>query len=315
MKTLRAAVVGYGMMGRTHAGNIRKLPGLELCAVIDPARPQVDDAPVYADAAEALEKERPDIVVAAVHTFLHYRTAKLALEHDCNVLVEKPITLDLDEGRELIDLARARNRKLMVGHCLRFFPAYRKLREYVENGALGKLLYLKLYRHNESPAWGDWTKPEVAKGSGGALFDLAIHDIDYVSSLFGDPASFRVIHPQAEAFANRLIETFWSYPDGTEVSIESGGIFPKGYTLRAGGWALFERGALNFNGPGTRFEVIGPDGAEKLDLSGEPDGYYRMMEYFADAVRTGGDLALCPPEQSLHTIELCRRHMKQAMAE
>ena len=311
MSTLRVAVVGYGRMGRCHADNVRKLDGLTLCAVIDPALPQVDDAPVYAGISEALDKENPDVVVVAVHTFLHYQTARIALEHGCHVLVEKPLTLSVEEGRELIELARARNLKLMVGHCLRFFPAYRKLREFVENGKLGKLRYLKLFRHNESPAWGDWTKPEVARGSGGALFDLAIHDIDFTYSLLGEPESFRVVHANDRNFANRLIESFWMYPDNVEVAIESGGIFPTGYGLRSGGWALFEKGALNFNGFATRFEVCSENGTEMVDLSNEPDGYYLMMEYFTGRVRDGGELRLCPPEESLHTIELCHRHRRE----
>lgn len=308
---LRALVIGYGFMGRTHAANVRAHPGLELCGVVDPALPAIEGVPVYADAETALRELRPDIAIVAVHTYLHVPVATLCLGHGCHVLLEKPICLDPAEARILAAKAASAGRRLMVGHCVRFFPAYVRFREICASGCYGRLRLLKLYRFNAEPHWGQWDRPEVRKSWGGALYDLAIHDIDYAASLLGAPDEIANSPLAAGQFGDRYVNALWHYRSGATVAIESGSIFPAGFKLDAGGWASFEKAAVRFSCAGDIFEIITADGVERATLDTGRDGYWRMLDYFAACVRDNADTSLCTTADAIRTIELCQRHLQE----
>ena len=104
----------------------------------------------------------PDIEALVVTTPAptHYQLVKKALEAGKHVFVEKPITLDIGQAEELIDLAGRRERVLMVGHLLIYHPAVTKLKEYIDGGELGEIRYiyssrlnLGKIRHDENAMW------------------------------------------------------------------------------------------------------------------------------------------------------------------
>src|SRR5439155_19217105 len=86
----------------------------------------------------------PSVTAVALATpaTTHYEMAKEALEAGKDVLVEKPLAIDVKQGEELVELAAATRRILMVGHILRYHPAILKLQVLIQNGALGQISYL-----------------------------------------------------------------------------------------------------------------------------------------------------------------------------
>ncbi len=172
---LRCAVIGTGKMGRLHARKYAALPECELVAVVD------RDGAVAAQAAaesgaEALTDYAPllgcvDAVSIAVPTSLHHRVARDFLDAGAHVLVEKPITVTLEEADDLIELARRRRRVLQVGHIERFNAA---------------LMALDLER--APPRFIEATRiaPFSARGADvSVVLDLMIHDIDLILALVG----------------------------------------------------------------------------------------------------------------------------------
>ncbi|MCA1758820.1 MAG: Gfo/Idh/MocA family oxidoreductase, partial [Bacteroidales bacterium] len=140
---IKIVVLGFGFMGKTHTGNLLKNPHVQLVALVDKnteniqknlkeesgnfstdsfGEEELSKVNIYTDFAECLKTEKPDACVVAVHTNLHIEMAKLALESGCHVFLEKPFTLDVEEGQALINLARTKNKVLMIGHVLRFMP-------------------------------------------------------------------------------------------------------------------------------------------------------------------------------------------------
>jgi len=208
---IKIAVVGFCFMGLTHTINILKNTELELVAIVDKnpenirknlneqvgnfstgklSEKVVSKIKIYTDLKDCLEAETQDICVIAVHTNLHYELTKMALNAGSNVFLEKLFCLDIAEGKELIELAAQKQLLLMVGHVVRFMPAYQKLKSWVDSGEFGKLKFLSLTRFSGVPAWGQWKgKLQDFGSSGGALFDLVIHDIDFVHWLLGSPES------------------------------------------------------------------------------------------------------------------------------
>jgi predicted dehydrogenase len=179
-KVLRAAVIGAGNMGRNHARVYADLDDLELVAIADP-----DEAALrrlgqrhfirtYTDYREMLDREQLDMVSVVVPTQLHYTVARDVLLAGVPVLVEKPVAATVEEGAELIALARERGLVLSVGHIERFNPAIIALKGQLDLGALGKVYQVHVRRIGPFPA----RIKDV-----GVVVDLATHDLDIMRYL------------------------------------------------------------------------------------------------------------------------------------
>ena len=128
-------VIGVGSMGYNHARVCAELPGVELVAVVDSNEAVAQgvaekfSAKYYTDPHELLGQV--DGVAVVTPTAFHYDSSKLFMENGIHVLVEKPITVAAPEARELVEIAKAKDLVLQVGHLERFNPAVVKLREMV----------------------------------------------------------------------------------------------------------------------------------------------------------------------------------------
>lgn len=173
MQRLQCAVIGVGYLGNFHAEKYASLPDCELAAVVDldmQAAQAVADkhgTHALADYRELLGKV--DAVSIVVPTSLHFQVAKEFLDAGAHVLVEKPITVTVEEADELIHIAEAGQRVLMVGHLERFNAALLGL-----NLQEDKPLFIE--SHRLAPF-----KPRANDVS--VVLDLMIHDIDIILDL------------------------------------------------------------------------------------------------------------------------------------
>jgi len=175
--TVRAAVVGVGYLGAFHAEKYANLPGVELVGVVDVNRARAEEIArrVGAPALSTVDQlfGRIDCASIAVPTPAHAPVAAALLEHGVDVLVEKPITSTLAEGRRLVELASARGRILQVGHLERFNPAIRSLA-----GILTEPRFIEC--HRLAPFTERGTEVDV-------ILDLMIHDLDVILSVIDSP--------------------------------------------------------------------------------------------------------------------------------
>lgn len=170
---LRCAVIGTGHLGRFHAEKYAALPEAELTAVVDP---DTERAAVIADAlgTRALSDYRQildavDAVSIAAPTTLHYAIARDCLEAGVHVLVEKPITVTVDEADELVSVAARQGLILQVGHLERFNAAVRELDRHDHHPVF-------IECHRLAPFKPRATDVDV-------VLDLMIHDIDIILDL------------------------------------------------------------------------------------------------------------------------------------
>lgn len=170
MAPIRCAVIGIGYLGKFHAEKYAGLPDCRLDAIVDTdldaVKPVADRLGVRAitDYRELLGQV--DAVSIVVPTRMHFEIAKEFLEAGADVLVEKPITVTLEEADDLIRLAEERGRVLMVGHLERFNAAILGL-----NLQNDKPLFIE--SHRLAPF-----KPRANDVS--VVLDLMIHDIDII---------------------------------------------------------------------------------------------------------------------------------------
>ncbi|REG06267.1 Gfo/Idh/MocA family protein [Pelolinea submarina] len=182
---MRVAVIGVGSMGFNHLRVYSELDGVQLVGISDVSAERLEtlksrfQVSAYTDYRKLIENEKPDAVSITVPTSEHEQVATFALRAGVNVLVEKPIASTVEEGQRLIDLAREMNRKLMVGHIIRFNPAMQALKARLDAGEVGKIFQIFCRRAGPFPA----RIRDV-----GVVVDLAPHDVDIMRFLTGmDP--------------------------------------------------------------------------------------------------------------------------------
>ena len=178
-KSLRAAVIGVGYLGRFHAQKYAALPNVELVGVVDPdparAAAVAKELGTAAFASHAELAGTVDLVSIASTTESHYRIARDCLAAGLHVLVEKPITVTVAEADELIALAAAGKLMLQVGHLERYNPAWLAVRDKI-----GTPLFIEA--HRMAPF-----KPRGTDVS--VVLDLMIHDLDLILPLVQSPVA------------------------------------------------------------------------------------------------------------------------------
>ncbi len=173
--TIKAAVIGVGSMGVNHARVNWELPDVELVAVADFDESRVNSVAkkystkAYTDYQRMLDETKPDEVTLAVPTVYHHKIALDIIDRGIPVLIEKPISFTLEEGREIIEAAKNKNVKLMIGHIERFNPAIIALKELIAQEELGRIFQMDAHRQGPFPA---------RIGDVGVVIDLAVHDLD-----------------------------------------------------------------------------------------------------------------------------------------
>jgi predicted dehydrogenase len=177
---IRVGVIGYGYWGPVVARNIHAAEGCRLVAICDgnPASlaracKTYPNLQIMTDAMELIRSPYIDAVAVITPVWTHFELAKAALENGKHVFVEKPFTSTAAQAEELIELAERKNRIIMVDHTFLFTGAVRKIRELIDEGALGKLYYYDSTRVNLG----------VFQHDVNVLWDLAPHDLSIMDYL------------------------------------------------------------------------------------------------------------------------------------
>jgi predicted dehydrogenase len=172
MKKLTCGVIGVGHLGQHHVRIYRELPQAELAGIYDtdPERMREIAETYETRAYDSMESLLEDVsaVSLAVPTSLHYELGKLILSQGRHVLIEKPITETVEQGKELVELADRKGAVLYTGHTERFSPALRSARSWIH-----KPRYIEALRM----AGFGFRGTDVS-----VIHDLMIHDIDLVLS-------------------------------------------------------------------------------------------------------------------------------------
>lgn len=147
------AVVGCGYWGKNLVRNFAQLNALHTICDADPEKLQYfkslyPSLNTETDYHRILQNEEIAGVVISTPAVYHYSMAKEALLAGKDTFIEKPLALDVGEGRELVELAERKERILMVGHLLEYHPAVVKLKEIIDSGQLGKPQYIYSNRLN-----------------------------------------------------------------------------------------------------------------------------------------------------------------------
>jgi len=184
-------LVGFGFSATTfHLPFLNYLPQFSVDVVIsskpDAVKAALPHAEVYSSLDEALKIHDVDLVVITTPNHLHGPQAKLALEHSCHVLVEKPFTLDSKEAEDLVTLAKNQGKQLCVYHNRRFDGDFLTIKQLIGDGKLGEIKCFESRFDRFRPVPRDRWRENAGPGSG-IFWDLGPHLIDQALQLFGQP--------------------------------------------------------------------------------------------------------------------------------
>jgi UDP-2-acetamido-3-amino-2,3-dideoxy-glucuronate N-acetyltransferase len=178
---LRIACVGAGYWGKNLVRNFSRLGVLDLICDADTTlrnsfQKDYPDVRFCCSFSEVLSSATIDAVAIATPAEKHFTLAREALLADKHVFVEKPLALRVEEGEELIAVAKERGKTLMVGHILEYHPVVLKLKELIDSGELGRINYIYSNRLNLGKVR---TEENI-------LWSFAPHDISVLLMLLGE---------------------------------------------------------------------------------------------------------------------------------
>jgi predicted dehydrogenase len=285
---VRVAVLGQGSIGRRHAGLLVEM-GHEVIA-FDPVD-QAEVPGVTRAASEEAALDGSDAALVATPSSEHLRQARLALEADLPVLVEKPLATSSDGVAELERLAAERGLQLGVAMNLRFHPGVARLRELKAQGALGRILRAACWCGSWLPGWrpgSDYrTSYSARKALGGGVLLDAIHELDYLTWLLG-PA--------------RSVSATLAQVSDLEIDVEDVALLQLEMDSGAVATVALDYFDRDYN-RGCRLVGAEATAEEKLTPADIVPTYAAELEAFLDSVRNGGSPSTTVGE-ARHVLEI-----------
>lgn len=293
---IRFAVLGHGFIGSVHAATLQKLPGAELVGIVEQDRNKwhsVTDGNIKIDTAKAYEapfyesipallaEKKVDCISICLPTHLHRQYSVEAMSLGLHVVCEKPMALSLDDCDSMIQAAGKFKRQLFIAQCIRFWPEYVLLREKVDKKELGDLVSIKFHRLSGMPSWGgeqSWfLKPNQ---SGGCLFDLHVHDVDFIQSVLGLPRAVFSCGTEFQNGVNTSVITQYVFSEGYRCLAEASWLYFSGFKMSYS--AVFTQGQMEYDSgaqPSLRMWRKGATDPEVLNVPAT-DGYIEEYRYF-----------------------------------
>ena len=193
MERLKAAVIGSGFIGAAHVEALKRVPGVDVAALVDIMEPQRKAAEAdvpngFADYREMIETVKPDCIHICTPNHTHKEIAVYAFEHGVNVICEKPMARNAWEAKEMLKAAEKSGLVHAVNLHNRFYPANHQLRNMIQDGALGKIYgvhggYLQDCFSRESDF--NWRMLSANGGSTRVTSDSGSHWIDLAEYVIG----------------------------------------------------------------------------------------------------------------------------------
>lgn len=297
-KKIGVAIVGTGFGQKIHLPAFQNHPRTEVVAVYhrDLTKgekiAQENQIPHFSDSLEKI-CALPEVDVVSISTppFLHYEMAKIALQNNKHILLEKPLNLNAYQTRELYQLAQQKNLIAIADFEFRFVPAWQLLAEYLQQGYVGDIRLIKIdwlvtSRANPDRAWNWYSEKD--KG-GGVLGAIGSHVFDYINWLFGEVKTISgylgcAIPQRPDPLANNQLKSVTA-DDTCLITLE----------LTNGTPVQINLSSVTYQGRGHWLEIYGEKGTLVLGSSNLKDYVHGFKLYAA------------PNDKNLTEVEIPKR--------
>lgn len=320
---MRIGIIGFGFMGRAHFGCWAQMPQVEVAAICDtnpdaaknldktvgniaclPHAINTSSVRFYTSIDKMLQSQQLDAVSITLPTHLHAELSCHLLKAGIHVLCEKPMALSTRQCEQMIEAANQAGKKLMVAHCIRFWPEYAHTRDIIKSHQYGKVYTARFQRFSSRPSWSSDNWLSDIKKSGGMLFDLHIHDADYIQSVFGMPRAVCSRTLSDEGPINH-IETQYLYESDMLVSAEASWLVSSSFGFRMSYELLTEHATIVYDSSRSPAYRIFPDDGPAFTPPISPkDGYFHEIEYFSNWIQGAVEKDCITPQQTMDSIRL-----------
>lgn len=318
---IKVGLVGAGGMGVVHYNNYKEIEGCSVVAVVGKSDNDIQKSkewniPCFRSITEMIENAEVDVVDICTPTFLHYEQVMESLSLGKDTIVEKPIALKSSQAKEMIEKAKEKECHLYVAQVVQFTKEIQILKELVRTKKYGKVMDAYFERLTACPKWvqGGWLFDESKSGL--LLFDLHIHDLDVIVSLFGKPEKIAVHSTQREE--SEFVEHYrlqYTY-DQLNVVAECAW-FHADLPFTAKWRICFENAVLVYDGqsliayPYEEGEVvycIEDEVKIPTGINVPPTGwYFNELSHFIECIRQGQGSDVVTERQLIETLEVVER--------
>ncbi|MCY2958831.1 MAG: Gfo/Idh/MocA family oxidoreductase [Planctomycetota bacterium] len=327
-REIGVGVIGLGLMGRTHVeayGAASKAgPACRLVAVADPdaarlsgrvtvqgnLQASANDERLFdprtvrtsTEAQRVIDDPEVELVSICTPTDTHVDLARRALRAGKHVLLEKPVSLDPVAIDELAGEAERAGRICMPAMCMRYWPGWSWLRDALGDGRHGAVQSAVFQRCASKPAWNPGFYADPTR-SGGALYDLHVHDADLAHWLFGAPESI------AATGTRDHVTALYRYAHGPQhVVLEGGWDHATGFPFRMRFVVVFERATAEFDLRRDPKLEISSDGRVETPVLDDWTGYDGEVRAVLESVRSGDARGLPTLREAAAVTRSIRRY-------
>jgi predicted dehydrogenase len=264
---LKFLIAGLGSIGRRHLRNLRTLGETDilLYRTHQSTIPDVElaDYPAHTDLQAALS-EYPDAVIVSNPTALHLDIALPAAEAGCHLLLEKPISHNMDRVSTLMKIVNDQNLQVLVGYQFRFHPGLRKIKSLLSDNQIGRPLSFRAHWGEYLPTWHPWEDYRQSYSArrelGGGVTLTLSHPLDYLHWLIGEVE-------EIWAFTAQQSDLELDVEDSAEIGLR----FKNGVI-----------GSLHVNytqrPPSHQLEIVGTQGTIQWELASGATKHYQPHE-------------------------------------
>lgn len=316
-------IVGLGFMGHTHLAAYHKAIAAgyncHIAAICDrspeqltttttagnidttsslPDQHHIDlrTTAVYNDYLALLDDPAVELISICTHTTTHVPMTLAALDANKHVLVEKPLALTSHDAQRVVDAASRSKTICMPAMCMRFWPAWRYLHDAIADGRYGKVQSLTFHRLGSMPTWSRFYA-EISQ-SGGAIIDLHIHDVDFITWCCGLPKAV-----YAAGSANHLSAHF-IYPDIPHIVAEGGWAQDPAFPFTMRFVACFENATLDFLlGRPHELMISQNDQSQAIELD-TATGYDNEIRHMLECIADGKTQAEVTPDDAVNDLRI-----------
>ncbi|MFT3788157.1 MAG: Gfo/Idh/MocA family oxidoreductase [Tepidisphaeraceae bacterium] len=344
---LNIGIIGLGFMGATHlsawqnaqragmtckvvavsdarperrAGDLSEVAGNLARSDTDRLAFDPSETVGYADPLDLLRDERVNAVGICTPTDTHVELALAALKYGKHVLVEKPVSLTIDGAQQLLRAEReSKGQVIMPAHCMRFWPAWSWLKARIDAGSFGAVKSATFTRLASRPTWSNFYSQ--TDRNGGALYDLHVHDADFVRWCFGDPSHvYSLGHVGPDGGVHHIATHYRHGSDSPakHVLAEGGWDHQNGFDFRMRYVVNFEEATADFDIGRERQLLLCRNGQAEVVTLDPERGYDHEIRYFAQCCQQGRRPSIVNLDDALavcRLLEAERRSMGSGQVE
>jgi len=298
MEKVKIGVIGVGAIGMVHATALASSPMAELAGIAE-----VNDelrektcrdlkTKGYRDYRQLLGAAGLDAVSICTPDPHHFEPVMTCMDAGLNIIVEKPLTIDLAEAEKIAARARSYEKKFMVAYIVRFDPRYALAKEAVDRGEIGEVVHMSALR-NTSPL-----SPRYLKGRVSLTFFIGVHDLDQLMWMAGGPiervyAECRAMRVKQEVGVDDTILSLIKFKNGVIAQMNHTWACPEHREARLQSRLdiVGTKGQINVEVWNQGLKIYGPDSIRFQDVSygpvihGERIGTMRIqLEHFLKCI-------------------------------